>query len=166
MFAKSTEQTRGFPWKTWRSVHSGPFQGTTSRWMETPCYTCLGPLLASARRLKATPCVEVMEHNEAERMFAASPTCVGKFVTLFKDIAAATTVKVFLPFLTNTVLLSYPTGCFKLCIRAISWLAALSLSALFDFFCKKKSVFQFTRFNPRPYFNIKSIDRVIYPSFN
>lgn len=47
-----------------------------------------GPCLASPRRLKATPRVEVMEHNEAKRAFASLANffpAVGKFVTLFKD---------------------------------------------------------------------------------
>lgn len=39
-----------------RSMHTGPFHGTTSRWMETPCYTCLGPRApVLAKGLKATP---------------------------------------------------------------------------------------------------------------
>lgn len=73
VFAKSTEQTaEDFLRRRSRSVHSGPFQGTTSRWMETPCYTCLGPLPRPGD-WKRHP-VEVMEHNEAKRTFAASPT--------------------------------------------------------------------------------------------
>lgn len=68
-----------------------PFQGTTSRWMETPCYTCSGaPASPRQGDWKRHPVWRWWNTTKlSERSVYASLAnffpAVGKFVTLFKD---------------------------------------------------------------------------------
>lgn len=97
-----------------------PFQGTTSRWMETPCYTCSGaPASPRQGDWKRHPVWRWWNTTKLSERSLLSPTSSRPLENSWRFLK---TVKVFLPFLNpNAAFFSSSTVVLlELCIHAIS----------------------------------------------